>query len=583
MKVRNILYLLFSCILILAGCNTFSAGEKVDLNFNFKEVTEVANVKFNHEIPVFDEKVNNIMPWLASTGASVATGDYNNDGYMDLYFTNSKKGSLNILFQNNGDGSYTKVDSIVSDINQEGISSTALFLDYDNNGTSDLFVGFWGQSKLFKNNGDGTFTEVSEEAGVNLFSYAAKAITLDYDKDGFLDIYVGNYFRSENNLWDLKTTKIMHDDFEHARNGGFNQLYKNNGDGTFTEIAEQINLDDTGWTLATGSADVNHDGYPDIYNANDFGPDVLYINENGKKFKKIIQRNGIGLDTHKGMNADFVDIFHKGELGIYVSNVSKPTYIIEGNDFWYPNDEGQYENIAEELGLNFAGFSWGAKFFDTNNSGEFSLIVTNGFITGKSKDNYWFDLGTLATTPESIVEDTKNWPSIGKKDLSGNENKFLFLNLMQSNNGFENVALQAGIDFTEDGRGVSVVDLDNSGELDLVFANQGGKARVYKNQIEGNNWIKLSLQGVYPSNRDAIGARVTIVQGDKRTLIEKDGGNGFGGQSDPRIHFGIGERKKVDEIIIKWPSGRIQSLKNIEANQTLHIKENNNLPMEEGS
>ncbi|MBU5265963.1 MULTISPECIES: CRTAC1 family protein [Virgibacillus] len=585
MKNHKILFLIVG-LLISVGCtaiNTDTAGQskkqKHDITFNYTDITAESNVDFNHLKPTFDPKVDNIMPWLASTGASVAVADYDNDGYYDLYFTNSKKGSENGLYRNKGDGTFEKVDSITTDINHDSVSTTALFFDYNNDGYPDLFVGSWGYSKLFKNNGDGTFTDVTEEANTTKFGYAAKAIALDYNKDGHLDLYVANYFRSENNLWDLETTKIMHDDFETAVNGGKNYLYRNNGDGTFTEVAGDLGVDDTGWTLSTGSVDLNHDGYPDIYNANDFGPDSLYINQNGEGFKRVTQPNNFGNDTHKGMNVDFADIFHKGEYGIYVSNVSKDSYIIEGNDFWYPNENGEYEEIADKLKINYAGFSWGAKFFDVNNSGEFSLAVTNGFITGESDDDYWFDLGTLVTTPGNVVEDTKNWPTIGDKDLSGNENKFLFLN---PGNGkeFIDVAEEAGINFTSDGRGISVVDIDNSGELDLVFANQNAPAKVYKNNISNdNNWITIELEGSPPSNRDAIGAKVTIITEDKETLIERDGGNGFGGQSDPRIHFGTDSNEVIKEIKIVWPSGRVQSLENVETNQFLSIKEDASIPM----
>ncbi|WP_077702816.1 CRTAC1 family protein [Virgibacillus dokdonensis] len=585
MKFR---YILIVLVVLCVGCssneksNTLGKSDtknKHDISFKYADITEEAGVKFQHTKPQFDSKVDNIMPWIASIGSSVAVVDYNQDGYYDLYFTNSEIGTENALFENDGNGSFKKVESEINNINQDGISTTALFFDYDNDGFPDLFVGSWGHSKLFKNNGDGSFTDVTEESGINEFGYPAKAIAIDYNQDGYLDIYVGNYFRSENNLWDLDTTKIMHDDFETALNGGDNYLYRNNGDGTFTEVANEMSVDDTGWTLATGSVDLNGDGYPDIYNANDFGPDSIYINQEGEGFEKITQSNNFGNDTHKGMNVDFADIFHEGEYGIYVSNVSKESYIIEGNDFWYPKENGEYENIADKLNINYAGFSWGAKFFDVDNSGEFSLIVTNGFITGESSEDYWFDLGTLVTTPGNVVEDTKNWPTIGDKDLSGDESKFLFLN-QGDNKEFIDVAEEAGINFTYDGRGVSPIDIDNSGELDLVFANQNAPAKVYKNEISNdNNWINIELEGSFPSNIDAIGAKVTITTENKETLIEKDGGNGFGGQSDPRIHFGTGSEEIINEIKIEWPSGRTQSLEDVKTNQFLYIKEDSSLTL----
>ncbi|CAG9623402.1 CRTAC1 family protein [Sutcliffiella rhizosphaerae] len=563
-------FIILLITIYIVGCGN---QELQDIDFKFEDITGKSNIDFIHNKPTFDSKADNIMPWLASTGAAVAVGDINNDGYMDLYFTNSEIGSSNAMFLNNGDGTFKEMEiPVITDINDKGISTTALFFDYNNDGHTDLLVGGWGFIKLFENNGDGTFTEVTEIALVDKFAYVSKVIAFDFNKDGYLDLYVGTYFDSKHNLWDLETSRIMNDDFEVARNGGENLFFINNGDGTFTEASREYELNDTGWTLAVGAADVNKDGYPDLYVANDFGPDMLYINEGGEGFEKVIQSE-IGKDTHKGMNVDFADIFHEGELGIYVSNVSKASYIIEGNDFWYPNDKGQYKNISDTLGINYAGFSWGSRFFDVNNSGNYSLIVNNGFITGSSKEDYWFDLGTLVTTPGNVVEDFKNWPKIGNKDLSGNESKYLFLN---NDNGekFTNVIEEAGISFTEDGRGVSVIDINNSGELDLVFANQGGPAKVYKNKINNNNnWIKIDLQGSYPSNRDAFGAKVIITVGEKQTLIEKDGGNTHGAQSDPRIHFGTGSEEVIDEIEVIWPSGRNEVFTNVKANQILSIKE----------
>ncbi|MGA5691402.1 CRTAC1 family protein [Cytobacillus pseudoceanisediminis] len=543
-----------------------------DHGFEFKEMTK-SNIEFVHEKPTFDEKLENIMPWMSSTGAAVATADFNQDGYMDLYFVNSKKGSLNALYKNNGDGTFTNVaeEAGVADLNKEGVSSSAVWFDYDNDGYPDLFVGMWGKSYVYKNNGDSTFTDVTNETGIQVNAYVSKAITLDYNRDGHLDLYIGTYFRDDQDLWNLTSTKIMYDDFENALNGGKNILYKNNGDGTFSDVSKQLGVEDTGWTLAAGSADVNNDGWPDIYNANDFGPDTLYINKEGKSFEPVVQSRGVGDDTFKGMNVDFADIFHDGNLSFYISNISKPGYLLEGNQLWHAGKDGVFVDKAPEKGIKQAGFSWGAKFFDVNNSGNQSLMVTNGFISANKEKSYWFDMGTLATTPGYVIEDAKNWIPFGDKDFSGYENKFLFLNDGQT---FKNVALDVGLDFVEDGRGIAAVDLLNEGVLDLAFANQGGRARVYKNTITNeNNWIKLDLTGTYPSNRDAVGTRVIFEVDGVETIMERDGGNSHGGQSDPRIHFGLGTSSTVDKITIKWPSGREQVLTNVSGNQILKITE----------
>ncbi|PFM99778.1 hypothetical protein COK38_22360 [Bacillus cereus] len=559
-------------LLIVTGCS-YNKAKQSDYGFQFEEITKKSGIEFTHEKPTFDKTINNLMPWMQSTGAAVATADFDKDGYMDLYFTNSNIGSSNKLFKNNGDGTFTEIGekSRVANVNTNGVSTSAVWFDFDNDGFPDLFVGGWGDSKLYRNNGDSTFTDITESAGVGFKGYVAKTITLDYNKDGLLDLYLGNYFRETDNLWDLDSTKIMFADFERARNGGENILYRNNGDGTFTDVSKELDVNDSGWTLATGSADINHDGWPDIYNANDFGPDVLYLNEEGKGFKKVVQKRGIGDDTFKGMNVDFADIFHDGNLSFFISNISKPKYLLEGNQIWHMNKDGQFIDKAEELGVLQAGWAWGARFLDVNNSGEMSLMVTNGFISASKSEEYWFEMGTLATTPGYVIEDAKNWPKIGEKSMSGYEKKLLFLN---DGEKFKDVAQDVGITFDEDGRGISAVDLTNKGSLDLVFANQGGKARVYKNNIKNeNNWIKLDLTGKLPSNRDAVGAKVTFEVNGVKTVIERDGGNSHGGQSDPRIHFGLGKNEKIDKITIDWPSGRKQELTDVKGNQILSIIE----------
>ncbi|WP_214483035.1 CRTAC1 family protein [Bacillus sp. SM2101] len=573
-RTNKLLFIpILTLMVLLSACNQEPKGK--DYGVNFQDITKESGIEFTHNKAKFDDKVNNVMPWLTSTGAGVYLNDYDKDGFVDVYLINSKKGTSNYLYKNNQDGTFTDVTSGsgIGLVNNNGISETALWFDYDNDGWQDLFVGAWGKSQLFKNNGDGTFNNVTKESNIDVFSYAADAITFDYNKDGNLDLYVGNYFRDEINLWDLNTTKIFHDDFESARNGGDNYLFKNNGDGTFSDVSKELGVDDTGWTLATGSVDLNKDGWPDLYNANDFGPDSLYMNQDGKGFKKIVQDRGIGDDNFKSMNVDFADVFHDGNFANYISNISKEKYLLEGNQLWHMNDNGTYVDRAQELGVKLAGWSWGARFFDVNNSGNMSLVVTNGYISANKDKTYWFDMGTLATTPGNIVEDAKNWPAMGDKSMSGYEQKAIFLN---ENGKFHNIASEVGIDFRYDGRGVAVGDLDNNGTLDLIFANQSAPAKVYSNnQHNEHNWIKIDLTGVFPSNVEAIGTRLTFTNNGVKTVIEKDGGNSFGAQSDPRVHLGLGKSTALDQLEIMWPSGEKQVFKNIRANQIISVTEGN--------
>ncbi len=560
-------------LLVMLAVAACSNVEEYDYGFRFEDVTSESGIDFLHEKDTFDKQVSNINQWLASTGAGVFAADYDADGWMDLYLVNSRRGANNALYRNNGDGTFTDMAEAagVADVNRNGITESALWFDYDNDGFPDLFVGAWGVSTLYRNKGDGTFSDVTQAAGVGHQGYVNKVITLDYNRDGYLDLYLGNYFRETDNLWQLTSTKIMHSDFERARNGGKNVLYRNNGDGTFTDVSGEMGVDDSGWTLATGTADLNRDGWPDIYNANDFGPDSLFLNEQGNRFTKLVQKRGIGDDTFKGMNVDFADVFHDGKLANYVSNISKETYLLEGNQFWHEDENGVYRDHSETSGVKQAGFSWGAKFLDVDNSGEYSIMVTNGFISAGKKRDYWFDMGILATTPGYIVEDAANWPDFEDKSMSGYEKKKLFYNDGMT---FRDIAQEVGLTFTDDGRGIAVADLWNRGALDLVFANQGSPARVFKNINDtGNHWIKLQLVGKPPSSRDAVGAKVLITAEGITTVIERDGGNSHGGQSDPRIHLGLGQSKQADLIRIEWPSGRVQEMRDVAADRILLVQE----------
>ncbi|GIQ71469.1 CRTAC1 family protein [Xylanibacillus composti] len=572
LKVSAGICVLMGLLAAAAGCS--SGQEQQEYGFSFRDMTDEAGIGFVHEKPVYDAKVDNIMPWLASTGAGVFVADFNQDGWMDLYFTNSGIGSKNALYRNNGDGTFTEVGDAmgVADVNQAGVSQTALWFDYDNDGYPDLFVGTWSEgSRLFRNlQGEG-FADVTDETGIGKVNgNFAKAVALDYNRDGYLDLYLGAYFHEDHNLFDLTTTRIMHDDFERAVNGGRNILLRN-VEGVFTDVSDEMGVADRGWTLAAGSADINNDGWPDLYNANDFGPDTLYFNEQGERFVEITQNRGIGEDTFKGMNVDFADVFHDGRLAMYVSNVSKPLYILEGNQLWQANEQGRFVDRGPELNIHLADFSWGARFMDIDNSGEFSLVVSTGFISASKQRDYWFDLGTLATTPGTVVEDAKNWMDFGDKSLSGYEQNYLFWN---NGSSFQDVAAATGLTFDYDSRGVAAIDITNNGVLDLAFANQGNTPKLFANTVKPErNWIKLNLVGTWPSNRDAVGARVTFEVNGVSTVIERDGGNSYAAQSDPRIHFGLGTALQADAITIQWPSGRVQKLHNVAANQILTVEE----------
>jgi len=552
----------------------------------FTEVTAAAGITNTHHKPILDHQLDNIMSWVSSVGAAAATADFNRDGWMDLYVTDSRQGFPNQLYSNNGNGTFTDVASSAGlalvNTDKKGASMDCVWGDYDNDGWPDLYLVRWGTDSLYRNNGDGTFTEVTARLfkkcdgspGTD-WANGCAAIFLDYNLDGRIDIYVGNYFE-EHDLWHLKTTKIMHDDFEKARNAGRNFLYRQNSDGTFTEAGRELGLDDPGWTLAVGAADLNNDGWQDIYCADDFGPDQLFLNDQRGGFTNVTA-TAIGLDTKKGMNVDFGDVDADGWLDIYVANITTAEYLQEGNMLWHNNGIGTdgnltFTDIALETGTYDGGWGWGAKFFDADNDGDLDIYAVNGFISAGS-GNYWFDLASW-TVKGRDVTDAKNWPTIGDRSFSGYEKNRFWRNDGHLN--FSERAHEQGLDSTRDGRGVVCFDYDNDGDLDLFVANQDQAPLLYRNNFgQTNHWLMVKLVSgpATKINRDALGARVTVVTAAGRQLREHNGGKCYSGQSDPRLHFGLGSETSVKLLEVRWPDGGLQYLENVAADRVLTLRQ----------
>ncbi|MBV9690120.1 MAG: CRTAC1 family protein [Ktedonobacteraceae bacterium] len=536
---------------------TQSPGSTSLPSFRLKEMSHQLGLAVTHQKVLLDHKLDNIMPWMCSLGAAAAAADYNNDGYIDIFVSSSGSNSPCHLFRNNGDGTFTDVaaQAGVADLNREGGVMDAVWGDFDNDGWPDLYIVKWSAAnRLFRNNRDGTFTDITHSSGTGDVSNGNAAIWFDYNGDGLLDLYIGNYFRPENDLWHLHTTRIMHDDFERARNAGPNVLYHNNGDGTFTNVAPRLGVDDRGWTLDVGACDLFNTGHMDLYLANDFGQDKIFKNNGDGSFTDVTS-HAIPIDTRKGMSVDFADLDGDGYPDIYVSNITKPGYLVEGNFLWRNNGDGTFTDHAPQLGVDNGGWSWGAKFVDLDNDGEMEIVVLNGFVSAGPGD-YWFQLGTMATTPGIVVEDARNWPPVGNDSISGYERSRLFA---KQGKGYVDIAQQAGLNDLYDGRGLCLADYDNDGLPELFTANQGAPFLVYKNEpTSRNHWVGLRLVGSGRSNRDAIGARVTLTAGDRRWVKWVDPGSGYSSQSDRRLRFGLGKLTEIDDIEIRWPDGHIE-------------------------
>ena len=540
-------------------------------NKAFVDVTDQADVRYRHEKVVLDQKLARIMPWMASIGACVAACDYNKDGWIDIYVTSSKLGALNKLYRNHGDGTFTDVaaQAGVAKANEGGASIDAVWGDYDNDGWPDLYIVRWGANILYHNNGDGTFTEVTAKAGAGHQGNGSCAIWLDYNDDGLLDLYVCDYFQPVD-LFHLKDTRIMHEDFETARNGGPKILYRNNGDGTFTDVTKEAGVGDTGWTLDVAHGDYNNDGYQDLFLANDFGPDKVFRNNGDGTFTDVSDTT-IGWDTYKGMNAELGDFNNDGWLDFYVCNIYTKEYVKEGNRLHRNMGDGTFKDISFEAGVFDCGWAWCGRFWDYDNDGWLDIMVANGYISANPKDEYFTKLAMAVTRPEFDPIDAMNWPVMGDSTFAGYEPKRVFRN--EGNETFKEVAAELGLADTRDGRGLAMFDYDNNGTLDVYMSCQGQDGVLWRNDIgRKNNWLEVDLQGTH-CNRDAVGARVTIWCGDRMQMREVNGGNGDHSQVPFRQHFGLAQAKAVDRLQIRWPNGYIEKHENLQPNQILKFIE----------
>ncbi|HXF95206.1 MAG TPA: CRTAC1 family protein, partial [Gemmatimonadales bacterium] len=416
------------------------------------------------------------------------------------------------------------------------------------------------------------FTPVGRHAGFPSWLNANAAVWFDYDGDGWLDLFVGCFYPAEVDLWKLTHTRILPESFEYAQNGGRNYLFRNRGDGTFVEVAEALGITSRRWTLAAAAADVDRDGDPDLFVANDFGVNELYLNDGGRRFREVGRAANLARVPKSGMNASFGDVLNRGQWALFVSNISEPGVLIHGNDLWIPADGPaesspaaapsavpRYRNLAGAMGVELAGFAFGAQFGDFNNDGWLDLFVTNGFVSGESRDSYWYDYSLVAGGHKRIIADARNWPAMKGRSLSGYQQDRVWLN--DGAGRFQDVTGAVGVANPYDGRAVALADLWNRGVLDVIVAYQRGPVLLYRNTVTpGRHWIAFELEGGR-SNRSGIGAEIRLFWHGMQQLAQVEGGNGFAAQNQRRVHFGVGAAARVDSAVIRWPAGTIQTLR----------------------
>ncbi len=465
----------------------------------------------------------------------VALADYDGDGDVDVYFVvqdvfkASEPKTWNRLFANTGNGTFVDVTATAGvagrnattaqNPNGMGNKLGASWGDYDNDGWPDLFLTHYGANQLYHNNGDGTFTEVTAQAGITTRAtqLSSSALWFDYDRDGDLDLYISIYaefFRQPS-----------------ERN---NKLYENLGNGKFLDVSEASGAADDGATWTTVALDANHDGYLDLYLANDFGRNKFYLNRGNKTFQERTSDFGLE-DPYHGMGLAIADCDANGFFDFYLTNISETGSEPETNPLFLNSGQNLFINKARESGVAHANWGWGTEFFDLENDGDEDLvIVTNNF------------------QPQAP--------------------RVLFRN--ESEKGaalFTNIAAEANVADSIVSRGCAVFDYDNDGDVDVLVSNFYEAPSLYENKTPRGNWLNVKLEGVR-SPRDAFGAVVEVWANGKPHKKYHHGAQFFGQNILP-VHFGLSEAQEVERIIINWPSGYVDQIGVMGMNQTVLIKE----------
>ena len=509
----------------------------------FEDVTARTGIDF---VPQFcHRRIANI---LLSNGSGGVVFDCDRDGLMDIYLlnwgpldgvTDAPPGTPrqpNRLYRNRGDGTFEDVTRKAG-LEGSGFASAAVAGDFDNDGYPDLFIANVGRSLLYRNRGDGTFEDVTDKAGVGHQGTAISAVFLDYDHDGRLDLYVGNYLTYVPEKESEQNPGAYPGPLAYA--GEANLLYRNRGDGTFEDVTKQAGLYAPGHRAMSVSAfDANQDGYTDLYVCNDDTPNALWLNDGHGHFHDVALETGTAFNSigeaPGSMNAAIADANGDGLPDLFITRLGYGSLYLRTAKGFY--DDRMYASGLGLLTQKYVG--WGGIFLDFDNDGDPDLFIANG------------DAFTLEGTHSLLLEN-------------------------QGRGKFSDASDKGGAFFKSriNGRGSAVVDFDNDGRLDVLVTALADRPFLLRNRCPmKNHWLKLDLEGTR-SNRSGYGALITLTAGDLTSRAEALCPTGFLLQGDPRPHFGLGTREKVDRLEIRWPSGTVQALTNLAADQILKIRE----------
>ncbi len=518
-------------------------------------------------LPVIYGDADNKDYILEADGCGCAFIDYDNDGWIDIFLLSGTRmagpppGASNRLYKNNRDGTFTDVTDKAG-LRDVGWASGVCVGDYNNDGFEDLFCTYFGQNKLYRNNGDGTFTDVTKQAGLlsDPHRWGAGCTFFDYDRDGRLDLFVSNYLQfdqsripkpgsNSNCTWKGAPVECG----PRGLPPGYHSLYHNNGDGTFTDVSEKAGISKLreSYGMTVVAADLDNDGWPDLYVACDSTPSLLLMNNHDGTFREEGVLRGVALSEdgmeQAGMGVGVGDYNLNGALDLFKTHFSDDTNGLYRND-----GKGNFEDVtlSTHIGVETQYTCWGAGIVDLDNDGWPDLFMVTG------------------TVYPQLEKKLPNFPSMTPR--------VVFRNL--GNGTFEELIEQAGpgVAAKHSSRGCAFGDFDNDGDMDILIVNLGEPPSLLRNDLKsGNHWLKIKLIGT-KSNRSAIGARVLVRYGHKLQVQEVLSQSSFYSNNDSRLHFGLGP-EKIADIEIRWPSGLQEKLKEVTSDQLIVVKEGTGL------